>query len=89
MPVTSRMNHFIKRRSVEARAIRADAAAAATVHAGTGGAPPTTSAPSKRLQRKVTDAKNIDRRARVSHVNDQGQTRCTVIFGNAGRELGG
>jgi hypothetical protein len=57
MRVQGRQNRFIKHRSVEARAVRAEAAATVVLAGRTGGASPSATPTSERLQRKLEDAK--------------------------------
>jgi hypothetical protein len=79
MRVHGRQNRFIKQRSVDARAVRAEAAAAVVCAGRTGGASPSTIKPtSERLQRKLEDAKRslaAERERARSAIKDKDDAR--------------
>mmetsp|Transcript_42169 Transcript_42169/g.75691 ORF Transcript_42169/g.75691 Transcript_42169/m.75691 type:complete len:366 (-) Transcript_42169:6-1103(-) len=79
MRVQGRQNRFIKQRSVEARAVRAEAAAAVVLAGRTGGASPSAIKPtSERLQRKLEDAKRslaAERERARSAIKDKDNAR--------------
>jgi hypothetical protein len=79
MRIQGRQNRFIKQRSVDARAVRAEAAAVVVLAGRTGGASPTAMKPtSERLQRKLEDAKRslaAERDRAMSAIKDKDDAR--------------